>query len=459
MNRFFFLTIFIFYTCIGSSQLFDIDHLVDIDVDFIRVKNGDFDNDGDQDLLSLTSQKLVWYENLDGQGTFGPAIEIDNGMGQSFNQLVVDLDQDGWQDLLISYFDLDIIAYYHNQGNGSFVNFVTLASGLNKVAGIAAGDLDGDGDLDLALGVSNNSGFYWIEHLNGNGSFGPLQSIGNTLSQARNQSLGDIDGDGDLDILTNSSGSTIMSWFENTNGLGNFSVQHVIDNSGEFYENYFQLADIDGDGDLDNVSNKVNEILWRENLDGQGNFGSKQVIFSYSDVTPDLASLYAVDVDNDGDLDVTYDSGWDFGKVYHINTNGQGTFGPAQSIDPPEGGSSSNNLPVDIDGDGDMDLINSSFNNVTNIVDLYWYENLTILNVSDVEALGIKIYPNPVKEVLVIESAIVLEKVTLYTLLGDKVLEVTKDFEQIPMSQLPSGILLVELNSEKGILVEKVVKE
>lgn len=456
MKRVLFVVI-LFFSFLSNAQLFNIDHLIDTDIGYVsEVKSGDFDNDGDQDLFTISSLRLVWYENLDGNGNFGEAKEIDGGMGQSFNQLVVDLDQDGWKDIIISYFDQDFIAYYRNLGSGTFAPFVTLASNLNEAAGIASGDLDGDGDLDLVLGLSNSSGFYWMEQLSLN-TFGPLIAISTSLTQARNQVLGDIDGDGDLDILSNGL-NPLMSWFENTNGQGDFSVIHIIDDTAELYENYFHLVDIDKDGDLDNVSNKINEILWRENLDGLGNFGTKQVIFSYSDNTPDLASVYTADLDNDGDIDVTYDSGFDLGKVYHLNTDGQGTFGPINIIDPPEGGTSGNNLPVDIDGDGDIDLMNTSLNVVTNINDLYWYENLTILGVRDARSMDIKIYPNPVKDVLVIESSSAIYRVSIFTILGNKLLEITQDFNEIPMAKLPTGLLLVEITTAKGKVTEKVLK-
>ena len=448
---------------IGRAQLFDTNHLVDTNVGSLYgVKTGDFDNDGDPDLLTITSQELVWYENLDGQGNFGSAINIDSNTGQSlqsFKQTVVDLDQDGWDDILISYFSQDLIAYYRNLGNNTFAPFQTLASNLNEVAGMTPGDCDGDGDLDLVLGVSNNSGLYWLEHLDGNGSFGPLQSIRTSISSARNQAIGDIDGDGDLDFLSNSSGAVIMSWFENVNGQGDFSLRHIIDNSGASYENTFQLADIDGDGDLDNLTARFDEILWRENLDGQGTFGSNRTIFLSTDSSISFNYVVAVDIDNDGDLDVTYDIGIGYGKVYHLNTDGMGNFGPPNYIPPQIGDRSFLNHAMDMDSDGDMDLICGNYDFATNIANIYWYENLTILSTDTFSMQGLKLYPNPVKETLIIESPIEIQKVNIYTFLGKKVLEVTQNVNEISLSGLPSGSLLLKLETEKGNIIEKIVKE
>ncbi|PKA84237.1 putative secreted protein (Por secretion system target) [Ulvibacter sp. MAR_2010_11] len=454
--------LFLFVLVLGNStfsQSFNKDHIVDTDVGFVRIQqSGDFDNDDDQDLLSVSATLVAWYENLDGLGNYGDPITIDIDMGQSFNQLVVDLDKDGKEDILISYFDQDLIVWYQNLGGGTFAPFVVLASGLSQASGIAAGDLDGDNDLDLVLGVSNNSGLYWIEHLDGNGSFGPLIPISNTLSQARRQVVADIDGDNDLDVLSNSAGSSIMSWFENTDGQGDFSIQHIVAVGG-LYENYFHMSDLDGDSDLDILSNKVNEILWRENLGG-GNFGPAQIIFSYTDPTPDLASVYAVDLDNDGDLDVTYDSGYDFGKVFHLNTDGQGNFGPANILTSPDGGTSGNNLPVDIDGDGDMDLINTSlFFEMNNRNDIYWYENLTILSITDIEINDLILSPNPVDEILSITSKDDLQNAIFYQVIGQSILVTKQNFDKIDVSFLPKGIYLVEVQTNNGKTIKKIIKD
>jgi hypothetical protein len=62
-------------------------------------------------------------------------------------------------------------------------------------------------------------------------------------------------------------------------------------------------ADIDGDGDTDvlSASARDDKIAWYENIDGQGNFGLQQIITTNADFA---LSVYAVDVDGDGDTDV-----------------------------------------------------------------------------------------------------------------------------------------------------------
>ncbi|MEZ4778172.1 MAG: T9SS type A sorting domain-containing protein [Flavobacteriaceae bacterium] len=69
------------------------------------------------------------------------------------------------------------------------------------------------------------------------------------------------------------------------------------------------------------------------------------------------------------------------------------------------------------------------------------------------------LYPNPVKDFLNIESEESLVKVTFYNILGRKLLEVSESFNEISMSDVPKGLLLLEIETEKGTVVGKVLKE
>ena len=70
----------------------------------------------------------------------------------------------------------------------------------------------------------------------------------------------------------------------------------------------------------------------------------------------------------------------------------------------------------------------------------------------------IKIYPNPVTTVLHIESSATLQKVSIYSVLGNTLLEQSTNLEEILLSHLPTGILLVKVENENGIVVKKINK-
>jgi hypothetical protein len=79
-----------------------------------------------------------------------------------------------------------------------------------------------------------------------------------------------MDGDGDTDVLSASRFDDKIAWYENTDGAGGFGSQQVISTAADSAQSVF-AADVDGDGDVDVLSASVNddEIAWYENRGGQ----------------------------------------------------------------------------------------------------------------------------------------------------------------------------------------------
>jgi FG-GAP-like repeat len=92
---------------------------------------------------------------------------------------------------------------------------------------VYAADLDGDGDLDVLTASYWDSTIAWYENTGG-GGFGSKQVITNSASHASTVYADDVDSDGDMDVM---SASMIDSgpnhWFENAGG-GNFSAKKVL---------------------------------------------------------------------------------------------------------------------------------------------------------------------------------------------------------------------------------------
>jgi hypothetical protein len=417
------------------------------------IRTADFDNDGDQDVVIAITNFIAWYEN-DGSGNFGEPNPIQINRSQSFNLEAVDIDNDSNVDLVVSYFDEDEIAWYRNLGDGSFSNRQIIASGLNGAFGVIQADIDGDGDADLVLGVTNGSGLYWVENLDGQGDFGPLITVDANLTQARRQRLGDMDGDGDMDIISNGI-SSWLSWFENVDGAGDFSIQHTIETQG-FYENAFDIEDIDGDGDLDIVSEKNDELIWRENLDGLGNFSSIIVIDSLFEGGGDIS---IVDLDNDGFLDVLTVSTGESEIAWYKNVDGMGTFGIQQLIETELFFPRSVDT-ADLDNDGDLDVLVSTEH--PEEIGSYWFNNETILGVQELSiAASISLFPNPTNATLQIKAKdITLSKITVRSLKGAIIFTTTKNLERIDVSSYSSGVYLVTLETANGeTAVKKFVKK
>ena len=138
--------------------------------------------------------------------------------------------------------------------------------------------------------------------LMGQGLFGAQQVISTNADGAFSVYAADVDGDGDIDVLSASFADDKIAWYENTDGQGSFGAQQVISTNADNCRDVF-AADIDGDGDVDVLSASLadDKIAWYENTDGLGTFGAQQIISTNAD---GAWSVYAADVDGDGDIDV-----------------------------------------------------------------------------------------------------------------------------------------------------------
>jgi hypothetical protein len=214
--------------------------------------------------------------------------------------------------------------------------------------------------------------------MDGTGRFSDERIITTAVDGANFVHTADLDGDGDQDVLAASIGDAGMpddnavSWYENTDGVGNFGDPKVISDGQAAYP-----ADLDGDGDIDIISAASSDfqgyvgdsnIVWFENNENDGNFTAKSHVI-LSAVEWGTSSVFAADLDGDGDLDVLTGS-LNGGKVaWYENTDGVGDFG-AQRVIATGMNQPTSIFAVDVDGDGDMDVLSSSFGG-----EIAWYEN------------------------------------------------------------------------------------
>ena len=176
----------------------------------------------------------------------------------------------------------------------------------------------------------------------------------------------DLDGDGDLDVLAATYHT--IAWYAN-DGQGNFGDQQLISTQIAAGEVVY-ATDLDGDGDLDVLSisslDDVNEgkIAWYEN-DGSGTFGEQQVI----DLGGGPSDGQVIDLDGDGDDDVLASFSYDNQIAWYAN-DGQGNFGDRQIITT-QAPDPRSVYAIDLDGDGDVDVLSASaFDDK-----IAWYEN------------------------------------------------------------------------------------
>jgi len=409
---------------LDSEDAFPLDPNESVDTDNDGIGNNadsDDDNDGvfdSADLSPLDDRNSVaprWTDS----GNGSRRAVVDSGAMGARDVFAVDVDGDMDIDIVSASFDDDSITWYENDGMAepSYTkNIVTVAAdGAQSVYGA---DLDGDNDVDLLSASALGDAFVWYEN---NGEDDPTFTeniLSDTADAAYFVRAADIDGDGDMDVLTASLLDDTVAWFENDganepsftervvttslnavesaypadmNGDGHVDIVAVGDrllwfrNNGEQVPQFTQVyvamahglnpiypADIDSDGDIDIISGAYSD----DNLDWYENNGESAPSFTKHVISSDIRSPRAIvgsDVDGDGDTDIL-SAGEEFVTLFE-NDGGATSWFNEKAI-----GFSSNTFyrsiyAVDLDGNGDQEFVSASSSNDTvarhNIIQIY----------------------------------------------------------------------------------------
>lgn len=343
------------------------------------LKNGtvvfaDFDNDGDQDLLSIgqieeMGVSTILYEN-DGSGNFENMSSIFLGVRHYGKVKFVDIDGDGDQDALIIGVDPfssnGITALYINDGTGNYVRKTD--TGLTDMRGLtfAIGDIDGDGDLDLILNggsyVDGNQDRTKVYKNDGDGHFTLVNGTPFPNTTFNEILFADVDGDGDQDVFVLGGSNAPVTKLYLNDGNGNFSE------SSQSFPQVFQgmaaFADVDNDGDLDLIfsgaqSMSANTTLTKLYINnGAGNF-TEALGMPFTNFTS--GTVVFADVDGDNDLDVIFSGLMEVVSVSSSHTklylnDGSGNY-TLDTVNSFPNAYFSDIAFADVDNDGDLDML------------------------------------------------------------------------------------------------------
>jgi uncharacterized repeat protein (TIGR01451 family) len=307
-------------------------------------KIADLDNDGDGDLISNSN----WYRNngpglaFISMGSYAPA-------GFTGTGLLHDMDGDG---------DLDDIGrnstgvvMLMNDGSGNFSVGASIGTaGTNTTLFTDLADINGDLIEDLIVGGNNTQTGLYLGL--GGGAFGPRDSIDQFLSPAR-PVFGDVDGDGDLDLMAFEKAPGARWW--NNDGSGNFTLADTISTDATLPD---VIADIDGDNDVDfsmQTSSWCNTQILQNNNGVSWTAVLMEAVYGYS---LQGTRYGAGDLDGDGDLDLMICHGLAIAAWYP--NEGGGVIGQRKMFIKTLSGAR-DVTAADVDLDGDVDFVTASY--------------------------------------------------------------------------------------------------
>jgi hypothetical protein len=269
------------------------------------VHSADLDGDGDLDLYAAggVGDTVAWYEQKRGAGIIFEERIIVNNIQYPRSSFAADLNLDGRLDLMSASAEDNVVAWYENRSAAPLswaLRMITRS--LAGARHIYAGDLDGDGDTDIVAGGERNNTIAWYENRRGSPTVFVERIVSQNAVGVHSVVLGDADRDGDLDVFAALESGERVMWYENDGARPpNFAEYTIVDNFRVGHS--VALSDLDGDGDLDVIatSRAGGQVAWFENVGGQYNVSQNAVQVS-SNTSQVLLGLVFLNKGRPGDI-------------------------------------------------------------------------------------------------------------------------------------------------------------
>ncbi len=337
----------------------------------------------------------------------------------------------------------------------------------------AFADLDGDGDLDLMAGEGGDYGgalkYYKNIGSSTNPQFAaPIQNpFGIIVSDTTYlfPTFADLDHDGDKDLIAGDNYGTFQ-YYKNTGTVANPQFAAPLKNpfglSNTNYNAFPTFVDLDGDGDLDLLAGDYGgnmQYFKNTGTISNPNFAAPQqnpfgITAAYEVGFPTFA-----DLDKDGDQDLLV--GEYYGNMQYFKNTGTASNPQfAASQQNPFGLSQVYQFAfpdfADLDGDGDMDLLVGEYYG-----NMQYFKNTSPVGTHEQNAnFALDLNPNPVANVLNIQTEMAFEKVAVYDALGRLCRHYDGALASINVSDWETGTYLLKFTDAEGQYVTRqIVKE
>lgn len=363
------------------------------------IASGDFNGDGIPDLVLAGSNGIsmagITVFLSGGDGTLKPGVTYGTS-NCYFYVVVADFNKDGQPDIAANDACTGEVQIFTGKADGTFILGPAVATGTSNFSQpggeMVVGDFNGDGYPDIAVidVAESSTGYSRVGVIlnDGTGDFKPAVTYALSGYSTAGIAVGDLNGDGKLDLVVPynwaSSVAVLLGVGDGTFtqppdvALGTLGTQPecVTDLSGQFCPAAVTLADVNGDGNTDIIATldsgggqDIVILPGTGTVGGVPSFGTPIYLASSLQFNPfgngpGPAGIQAVDIDGDGNLDLVYANAW-YGTVGVLYGAGGGKF--YDPVEYPVAGGPWRLAVADINNDGAKDVVvsNLAFDGLT----------------------------------------------------------------------------------------------
>ena len=288
----------------SSALTTPVEHLIDSShVGVIGVAVGDIDGDGDTDIVGTASQSgvIVWWENDGDNPPSFTEYTVSTPPGAAGVD-VADIDNDGRLDIVVALDEpRNKIVWRRNEGGDPITwGAYTIEGTWRQAWEIATGDVNGDGNMDVMCPSWSGARVSWWEN-DGGDPITWTSHVVAAVTGAHSVRGADIDEDGDMDlaVAAGAANKILVYWSDGGDPIS-WTAQEV--ETGFIGARSVRIADIDQDGDLDLAGiSWTSDVAWWSNDGGDPVVWTKQTISTYAQGGH---CVYVADMNGDNRPDV-----------------------------------------------------------------------------------------------------------------------------------------------------------